>query len=446
MSIINRIKSFQGGVHPNEHKNLTEDLPLEVMPNPKQIILPLSQHIGKPAKSLVKKKDCVHAGSLVAEAEGFVSSPIYSSVSGTVKLIQDEPNVSGAPKESIIITSGEENNYEHFSKLNPKEISPEEIRERVKIAGIVGQGGAAFPTFIKLTPPPDKEIDFVILNGCECEPYLTRDYRLMLEKPFEVLSGLDLILKALNVSQGAIGIEDNKPDAIKLLKSVAIDFPNINIEVVETKYPQGAEKILIKAVLDREVPPGKLPLDVGVVIQNIGTAVAIHEAIVDGEPLISAPLTVSGKGIKEPKNLYVPVGTPLADVLDYCGGVKDEAVKVVVGGPMMGVAQYDFSAPIMKATSGILVLTKEEINDHAETPCLKCGKCVDACPLELMPTKLARYSQLEKLEEAEGLDITVCMECGTCAYTCPANIPLVQWIRLGKQRVLKMQQDQKSAS
>ena len=445
MSFIKKVKSFKGGVHPSEYKSLTEDLPLEYMPIPKQIILPLSQHIGKPAKSLVTKKDSIKAGQLIAEAEGFVSAPIHSSVSGIVKLIQVEPNVSGIPKESIIIDSTEENEFIEFPKLDPKAISAEEIRERVKVAGIVGQGGAAFPTYIKLTPPKDKEIDYVILNGCECEPYLTRDYRLMIERPFEILSGLSLILKALNVSNGAIGIEDNKPDAIKILKSVAIDFPNIRIEVVETKYPQGAEKILIKATLDREVPPGKLPLDVGVVIQNIGTAVAIHEAVCEGKPLISSPLTVSGKGIQNPKNLYVPIGTPLSDVLEYCGGITDNAVKVIVGGPMMGTAQYDFSAPIMKATSGILVLTKEEVNEHSETPCLKCGKCVEVCPLGLIPTKLARYSQLDKLEEAESLDITVCMECGTCAYTCPANIPLVQWIRLGKQRVLKMQREKQSA-
>ena len=435
MKILNRIKSFQGGVHPEEYKNLTENIPFEQMPNPKQIILPLSQHIGKPAKSLVAKKDEVKAGQLVAEAEGFVSAPIHSSVSGKVKVIEDEPNVSGFPKESIVIDSIEENKFEKFPALDPKTITPEEIRERVKVAGIVGQGGAAFPTFIKLTPPEDKKIDYVILNGCECEPYLTRDYRLMLDNPVKVLTGLSLIMKALNVSQGAIGIEDNKPEAIKKLSTAALVFPNISVEVVQTKYPQGAEKILIKAVLNREVPPGKLPLDVGVVIQNIGTAVAINDAIVEGMPLISAPLTVSGLGINNPKNLIVPVGTPLTDVLDFCGGVKDNAVKVVVGGPMMGITQYDFTAPIMKATSGILVLTKEEVNEHAETPCLKCGKCIEVCPLDLMPTKLARYSQLDKLEEVEELDIQVCMECGTCAYACPANIPLVQWIRLGKKRV-----------
>jgi electron transport complex protein RnfC len=445
MSLFNKFSSFSGGVHPKEFNPLTEDLPIEIMPNPKQIILPLSQHIGKPAKALVKKKDKVKAGTMVGEAEGFVSSPIYSSVSGIVKSIEAEPNVSGYPKESIIIESSEENEFEQMDKLDPEKINADEIRERVKMAGIVGQGGAAFPTFIKLTPPEDKSIDYVILNGCECEPYLTRDYRLMIENPVKVLTGLSLILKALGVSNGAVGIEDNKPEAIKKLSAAALVFPNITVEVVKTKYPQGAEKMLIKSVLNREVPPGKLPLDVGVVIQNIGTAAAIYDAVVEGKPLISTPLTVSGLGINKPKNLYVPVGTPLSDVLDHCGGVKDEAVKVVVGGPMMGVAQYDFSAPIMKATSGILVLTKEEVNEHEETPCLKCGKCIEACPLELMPTKLARYSQLEKLEEAEKLDITVCMECGTCAYTCPANIPLVQWIRLGKKRVLQMQSKQKSA-
>ena len=289
MSIFDQVNTFNGGVHPHEYKNLTENSSLEIMPNPKQIILPLSQHIGKPAISLVKKKDIVKAGSLVAKAEGFVSSPIYSSVSGTVKAIQAEPNVSGTPKESIIIEASDENEFELFSPMDPQRITADEIRERVKNAGIVGQGGAAFPTFVKLTPPQDKKIDYVILNGCECEPYLTRDYRLMLENPVKVLTGLSLILKALGVANGAVGIEDNKPEAIKMLSAAALVFPNITVEIVKTKYPQGAEKMLIKSVLNREVPPGKLPLDVGVVIQNIGTAVAIHDAVVEGKPLISAP-------------------------------------------------------------------------------------------------------------------------------------------------------------
>ena len=445
MNLLSKSKTFHGGVHPSEKKELTEELAFEVMPNPKTVILPISQHIGKPAKPVVAKKDTVKAGQIIAEADGFISSPVCSSVSGTVKNISREANASGFPKDSIIIEASEENEYETFKPLNPDSVSAEEIRDRVKMAGIVGQGGAAFPTFVKLSPPEGKEIDTVILNGCECEPYLTRDYRFMIERTEEVVSGLKLIMKALGVDRGAIGVEDNKPEAIKKLKEAASKEKGITVEVLKTKYPQGAEKMLIKAVNGREVPPGKLPLDVGVVIQNIGTAVAINDAVVKGEPQIMAALTVSGLGINNPKNLLVPIGTPISDVLDFCGGVKEDAAKVVVGGPMMGVAQYDFTAPIMKATSGILVLTKDEVSDNSQTPCLKCGKCVDVCPLGLLPTKLARYTQLERDEDSEALGITVCMECGTCTYECPANIPLVQWIRLGKQRVIKMQRERQSA-
>jgi electron transport complex protein RnfC len=252
-------------------------------------------------------------------------------------------------------------------------------------------------------------------------------------------------MKALGVKKGAVGIEDNKPEAIAVMNNAIKDESDLIVAVVKTKYPQGAEKMLIKAVLNREVPPGKLPLDVGVVIQNIGTAIAVSDAVIKGEHELTAALTVSGLGINQPKNLIVRVGTPLSDILEYCGGVKDDAHKVVVGGPMMGVAQFDFAAPVMKATSGILVLTENEVKAHQETPCLKCGMCISVCPLNLTPTKLARLSQLDKIEEAAALGISVCMECGTCAYTCPANIPLVQWIRLGKQRVVQLQQNKKSA-
>lgn len=445
MSLFSKHKSFKGGVHPNEYKALSEEKAFEVMPNPSTIVLPISQHIGKPAKPVVKKGDDVKAGTVVAEQEGFISSPIHSSVSGKVTKIAKSGTVTGFPKETILIKPAEENEYELMPELDPEAVTPEEIRERVKAAGIVGQGGAAFPTFVKLTPPEGKKIDTVIINGCECEPYLTRDYRFMLERPEALVTGLKLIMKSLGVDKGVIGVEDNKPEAAKVLKEVTADMPNISIEVLETKYPQGAEKMLIKAVNGKEVPPGKLPLDVGVVIQNIGTAIAIYDAIVKGEASTTAALTVSGLGINEPKNLIVKVGTPLSDVLEYCGGAKDTAVKVVVGGPMMGVAQFDFSAPVMKATSGILVLTAEEVNEKEETPCLRCGKCIDVCPVQLTPTKLARFSQLDKLEDAEELGITACMECGTCTYTCPANIPLVQWIRLGKQRVVAAQREKKSA-
>ncbi|MEW6653803.1 MAG: electron transport complex subunit RsxC, partial [Bacteroidota bacterium] len=364
---------------------------------------------------------------------------VHSPVTGIVLKVAADSSVTGFPKDAIIIQSNGTEEPVFMPPLDFENVTQEEIIERVKAAGIVGQGGAAFPTYVKLTPPEGKQIDVVILNGCECEPYLTRDYRFMIERTEDVISGLKLIMKALGVKKGAIGIEDNKPLAIEKLTLAVKNCPGITVEVLKTKYPQGAEKMLIKAVTGKEVPPGKLPFDAGAAIQNVGTALAIFDAVVKGEPQLNAALTVSGRGIKQPKNLIVKVGTILSDILNFCGGVTDDAVKVVVGGPMMGVAQYDFSAPVMKATSGILVLTAREVNAYDETPCLRCGKCVESCPLNLIPTKLARLTQLEKLEDAEQLGITVCMECGTCTYECPANIPLVQWIRLGKQRVLAMQ-------
>lgn len=437
------IRTFRGGIHPPEYKELTENCAFETIPHPEEIILPVSQHLGKDATPQVKKGDDVISGQLIAKAEGFISAPVHTSVAGKVLSLGKEITPTGFPKDAIVIKTNGTTEGEKFrlSPLDPETITPDEIRARVAEAGIVGQGGAAFPTYVKLSPPKDKIIEVVILNGCECEPYLTRDYRFMIERPDDLISGLKLIMKALGVKRGVIGIENNKPEAIKLLSDKILGETGLEVVALKTKYPQGAEKMLIKAVTGKEVPPGKLPMDVGAVIQNIGTAVAIHDAVVKGEVLTTAALTVSGKGIKVPKNLLVPVGTPIQNVIDFCGGVTEDAVKIVVGGPMMGVAQFDLHAPVMKATSGILVLTKEEVTENPETPCLRCGQCVGACPLNLMPTKLSRYSQLQRYEDAEGADITVCMECGTCAYTCPANIPLVQWIRLGKQKVLEMQRE-----
>lgn len=439
-------KTFKGGIHPPEEKKHTEHLPFEEISAPKQVILPLTQHLGKQAIPIVKKGDIVTKGSLIANSDGFISSPIHSSVCGTVLSIGKEANSSGFPKDSIIINTIEQTEVQYMPPLDISSITPDEIRERVREAGIVGQGGAAFPTYVKLTPAKDQKINAVILNGCECEPYLTRDFRYMVEKPEAIIEGLKLIMKALGVNNGYVGIEDNKPEAIAIMENAVKNESSISVVSLKTKYPQGAEKMLIKAINGREVPPGQLPLNVGVVIQNIGTAVAVYDAVTKGEPQVTAALTVTGNGVKNPKNLIVPVGTPIRDVIEYCGGISNDTAKVIVGGPMMGVAQYDLSAPVMKATSGIVVLTRDEVNKSEETPCLKCGKCIDACPLNLLPTRLARYVQLDRFEDAEQYGITVCMECGTCAFSCPANIPLVQWLKLGKQRVMQIQREKKTSN
>jgi Na+-translocating ferredoxin:NAD+ oxidoreductase subunit C len=433
-----RFKTFKGGVHPPEQKKITEGIPFEKMPSPRTIILPLSQHLGKQAVPLVKKGNPVKAGMVIAAGDGFISAPIHSSISGTVAAITKEVNSGGLPKESVIINNNDDPDFEKFPPLNLLTVTPEEIISRVKEAGIVGQGGAAFPTYVKLSPPKDKPINIVILNGCECEPYLTRDYRFMVERPEAVLNGLKLIMKAMGVGKGAVGIEDNKPEAISIMKKAAESDKNISIIPLKTKYPQGAEKMLVKGITGKEIPPGKLPFDVGAAIQNIGTAAAVFDAVVNGEPSITAAVTVTGKGINNPKNLIIPIGTTIRDVIDYCGGISDTAARIVVGGPMMGVAQYDLSAPVMKATSGILILTSDEIIKAEETSCLKCGQCADACPLNLLPTRIVRFVQLGKYEEADKMGITACMECGTCAFTCPAHIPLVQWLRVGKQKAFKL--------
>lgn len=426
-------KSFKGGVHPEEFKYLTENKSFEKFTSPSEVIIPLSQHSGKDAIPLVKKNDKVKIGTLIAKEDGFISSPIHSSLCGVVTSVNKTFTFSGIQKNSIVIKKDTVEENDFLPPLDFETITSEEIVERVKQAGIVGLGGAAFPTYVKLVPPPDKKIDFIILNACECEPYLTRDYRLILERTLDVIKGLKLLMRAAKVEKGIIGIEDNKPEAISLLKEYLVDYPEIKLIVLKTKYPQGAEKMLIKASTGREVPPGKLPMDVGVIVQNVATAIAVYDAVVNGIPSIYAYLTVSGLGIKEPKNLIVPIGTKLKDVIDYCGGIKENARRVVIGGPMMGFAQFDLSTPITKATSGILVLTDEEIKNFPESNCLRCGKCLDVCPLNLAPARLVRLIQNKRFEDAVKLNVTLCMECGTCAYTCPASIPLVHWLRLGKK-------------
>jgi len=431
--IISIKKTFKGGVHPEEYKELTANKSFEEIPAPEEISIPLSQHLGKESIPVVKKNDKVKIGTLIAKENGFISAPVHSSIAGTVSSISKTFLQTGFQKTSIVIKKDSSNETEFLQPLDYDTVSSYEIIQRVRDAGIVGLGGAAFPTYVKLSPPSDKKIDYIILNACECEPYLTRDYRLILERTEEVIKGLLLIMRATNVQNGVIGIEDNKPEAIEKLKEVLSNYPQIRLIILKTKYPQGAEKMLIKAVLGREVPPGKLPLDVGVIVQNVGTAIATYDAVTKGIPSIYAYMTVSGKGIKEPKNLIVPIGTPLKNVIDFCGGLTDDAKRIVIGGPMMGFAQFDLSIPVTKATSGLLVLTEEEVKEYPETNCLRCGICVSVCPLNLTPTRLVRLIQKKRFEEAAKLNISLCMECGTCAFSCPAYIPLVQWLRLGKQ-------------
>lgn len=438
-------KTFRGGVHPHEAKELSSHKALEEMPAPKKVVIPISQHIGKPAEVLVKKKDTVKAGTLLAKASGFISANIHSPIAGTVKSIGIFENINGKPQIAVEILGDDSGETEYMEPLNPDTVTPDDIRKRVQEAGIVGQGGAAFPSNVKLSPPPGKKLDAVILNGCECEPYLTRDDRFMIERTDDLMSGLKMAMRAVGVEQGRIGIEDNKPKAIEALKNAAAKHKGIIIDIVKTKYPQGAEKMLIKAAVGRSVPPGKLPMEVGVVIHNIGTILAIYDAVTKGIPAITAAMTVSGKGIKEPKNLIVPVGTSLEEIVDFCGGMSPDTDKIIVGGPMMGVAQYDLKATVQKATSGLLLLTDEEVGHAEETPCVRCGNCVSVCPVGLVPTALIKYAQYKRPEDSVAYGIWNCMECGSCQYNCPANIPLVQWLRIGKLQAKEMEDAKKAA-
>jgi electron transport complex protein RnfC len=393
--------------------------------------------LGAPCKPVVAVDQEVKKGELIGEPTGFVSAPVHSSVSGKVISIGEFPNAMGRMVTSIVI----ENDYREewtLLKDNPDymNLSPEELKEKIKNAGIVGMGGAAFPTVVKLSPPKEKPIDTVIINGSECEPYLTGDHRLMIEHPKEILEGLRILMKVLGVNKGFVGIEDNKPAAIKSMKEAASGLEGIEIRPLHTRYPQGAEKMLIKAVTGREVPPRALPMDVKVVVQNTGTAFAIFEAVRYGKPLIDRVVTVSGEGVNEPKNLFVKTGTLISQLIEECGGLKEEGVKVLSGGPMMGFAIYSLDIPVTKGTSGIVALTEKEIA-HAESfgPCIRCGRCIDACPMGLMPSMLSVYAEKGFYEGAKEYNLFDCFECGCCTYVCPSKRPIVQLVRLAKSQV-----------
>ena len=444
-----KIKTFSmGGIHPRENK-LTHEVPTIVAELPKQAIFPLSQHIGAPANPVVKKGDKVKVGTMIAEPGGFVSAPIYSSVSGTVFKVDTAIDATGYRKPAIIINvEGDEweESIDRSNKLelvaDHHELTSEEIVDRIKNAGVVGMGGACFPTFIKLTPPPTAKAECVIINAVECEPYITADYRLMMERPDEILVGLELLMIAAKVTKGYIGIETNKPAAIELLtKKCAEKFSDrhYQVEVVPLKqrYPQGGEKQLVDAVIHRQVPaPPAIPVNVGAIVQNVGTAFAVYEAVMKNKPLFERYTTVTGKKLANPGNFQVRMGTPMKDLIDACGGMPEGDNKLLAGGPMMGKALTSDEVPICKGTNSVTIISDEEARRKAPQPCIRCAKCVGVCPMGLEPYLLAKLSEVKNWERAESEDITSCIECGSCHYTCPAHRPLLDNIRQGKATVM----------
>ena len=434
-----------GGIHPEENK-LTSDVVTKVASLPKQAIYPLSQHIGAPAKPVVQKGDKVKVGTLIAEAGGFVSAPIYSSVSGTVFKVDTIFDATGYRKPAIIINvEGDEweDAIDRSDKLetlaNHPELTSEAIINRVKDAGVTGMGGAGFPTFIKLTPPPTAKAECIIINGVECEPYITADYRLMMEHADEILVGLDLLMKAAKVDKGYIGIEENKPEAITLFKNKTADDSRITIVPLAQKYPQGGEKQLVDAVIKRQVPaPPAIPVNVGAIVQNVGSAYAVYQAVMKNKPLFERYTTVTGKKIKNPANFLVRMGTPMRDLIEACGGMPDGENKVLAGGPMMGKALTTIDVPICKGTNSVTVLTDNNARRKAVQPCIRCAKCVNVCPMGLEPYLLATLSAKQNWEKVEAEDITSCIECGSCQFTCPSHRPILDNIRLGKSTVMSM--------
>ena len=439
-----KVRTFKiGGIHPEENK-LSHESATQPAPLPKQAIFPMSQHIGAPAKPIVKRGDKVKVGTMIAEAGGFVSAPIFSSVSGTVTKVDNAIDASGYMRPAVIVAvEGDEweETIDRSTKLEKledhPELTPEEIVERIKKAGVVGMGGACFPTFIKLCPPPGAKAECVIINGVECEPYITSDYRLMMEKADELIEGVKILMKGAKVERGYIGIEDNKPAAIKLLAEKLAGNDKIEVVPLAKKYPQGGEKQLVDAVIGRQVPaPPAIPVNVGAIVQNAGTAVAVYEAVMKNKPLFERYTTVTGKKIAKPSNFLVRMGTTLGELIDLCGGLPEGDNKILAGGPMMGKAVNSLDVPVGKGQNSITVLTDSDAHRKPADPCIRCAKCVSACPMGLEPFLLATCSAKHMWDKVEAEDITSCIECGSCQFTCPSHRPILDNIRLGKQTVM----------
>jgi electron transport complex protein RnfC len=428
---------FRHGVHPPEHKELTAAVKIRRLPFPDEIVLPLSQHAGRPATPLVKPGDTVERGDKVAEADGWMSSPVHASAAGTVRAIEPWPHPSGEFRPAVRIAVAPHSAQVPRRRMVPdwRGLSPAQLVEAVRQAGVVGLGGAAFPTHVKLVPPEDAAIDTIVVNGCECEPYLTTDHRTMVEYPERVQLGIRIMMRCLGVDRAMIGVERNKPDAIAALRATLPGDLDVTVHPLTVKYPQGAEKMLIKALLGREVPSGRLPLHVGVVVHNVASIGTIAEVFETGLPLIERIVTVTGRGVRRPANVIVPVGTTIRDLIAACGGFAAAAREIVFGGPMMGQAQASLETPVTKGTTGVIVLTAGDVKAQRSYPCIHCGHCLDACPVFLNPQLLGRLAQAERWADMSAHHLADCMLCGCCGYACPSNIPLTQLFALAKTQL-----------